>query len=334
MARPVAHRRPRAVIVSSEINAQLLARGWTVVALGDALRDRLLHPWSLVESLLGVPAVLLEVQPIRAVPGGRSFASSMVDTPLHTDSQQWRARPPELQLTACLRAAEQDGESLLLDGHALLAAVAREDPALYDALLRVPRCMPFVFGDVLGPTAALRGGRCVVTHTPRPRDDDAIAPRLAAAISRSTPEVVRLNAGDVLLLDNHRVLHGRRGFDDPRRELLRVLAWLDAPLGPTPQWAGIASEVAHATARELRDESPQVRRSFGLEDRGEPDLPTRAVAAMMAGAPPGMLSARFGVPEPQLYLWRDAAAVDLPSHRAACQRALARLTTVATASRS
>lgn len=311
----------------AETIAQLHARGWTVLALGDTLRDRLLHPWSLVDALLGAPAVLLEVQPIRAVPGGRSFASSMVDTPLHTDSQQWRARPPELQLTACLRAAERGGESLLLDAHALLAAIARDDPRSFDALLRMPRCMPFVFGDVLGPTAALRGGRCVVTHTPRPRDDDAIAQRLAAAIARCEPEVVHLRAGDVLLLDNHRVLHGRRGFDDPRRELLRVLAWLDAPLGPTPPWASVAREVAHAIDGELRDESPAVRRSFGLEDRGEPDLPTRAVTAMLAGAPPGMLSARLGVPEPQLYLWRDAAVLDLPSHRAACQRALTRLTT-------
>ncbi|HWB82373.1 MAG TPA: TauD/TfdA family dioxygenase [Nannocystaceae bacterium] len=332
MARAAAH--GGTIVIPPEHLAQLHARGWAVVALGDALRDRLLHPWSMVESLLGMPAVLLEVQPIRAVPGGRSFASSMVDTPLHTDSQQWRARPPELQLTACLRAAEHDGESLLLDGHALLAAIARDDPRLYDALLRVPRCLPFVFGDVLGPTAALRGGRCVVTHTPRPRDDDAIAPRLAAAIARSSPEVVRLNAGDVLLLDNHRVLHGRRGFDDPRRELLRVLAWLDTPLGPTPSWANVAGEVAQTIARELQDESPAVRRSFGVEDRGEPDLPTRAVAAMMAGAPPGMLSARLGVPEPQLYLWRDAIAVDLPSHRIACQRALARLAAFATPSRS
>lgn len=317
----------------TELLATIRSRGWAVVSLGDAPMDRLARPWALVDALLGAPAVLLEVQPIRAVPGGRSFASSMVDTPLHTDSQHWRGRPPELQLTACVRAADTRGESLLLDGHALLATIARDDPQLHEELLCTPRCQPFVFGEVLGPTAALRGGRFVVTHTPRPREDDVIAVRLAAAIARCPPDVVALRAGEALLLDNHRVLHGRRGFDDPRRELLRVLAWLDVPLGPPPSWAARAHDVQATLDAALRDESAEVRRSFGLEDRGEPDLRTRAVAAMLAGAAPGLLAQRFAVPEPELYRWRDAmlestrvsALLEPPSHRDACASALARL---------
>lgn len=317
----------------TELLATIQRRGWAVVPLGDAPMDRLARPWALVEALLGMPAVLLEVQPIRAVPGGRSFASSMVDTPLHTDSQHWRARPPELQLTACVRAADTRGESVLLDGHALLDAISRDDPQLHDALLGTPRCQSFVFGEVLGPTAALRGGRFVLTHSPRPAADDAIAARLAHAIARSPAEVVALRAGEALLLDNHRVLHGRRGFDDPRRELLRVLAWLDVPLGPAPSWAARAREVHATLDAALCDDSAEVRRSFGLEDRGELDLRTRVVAAMLAGAAPGLLAQRYAVPEPELYRWRDAmlesARVgplpELPSHGSACAHALARL---------
>jgi gamma-butyrobetaine dioxygenase len=316
-----------------ELLARLQQHGWAVIELGPRLHERLARPWSLVDGLLGMPPLLLEVQPIRAVVGGRSFASSQVDAPLHSDSQQWRARPPELQLTACLRAAASGGESLLLDGHALLETVADDDPELHAALLRVPRCMPFVFGDVYGPTAALRGGRFVLTHTPRPLDDDPIAARLAAALARMSPEVVSLRAGEALVVDNHRVLHGRIAFDDPRRELLRLLAWLDAPLGPLPSWAAIARETHAQLEQRLRCENADVRRSFGIEDRGALDLRARAVTAMLAGAPPGLLAQRLAVPEPELYRWRDAqlggaapGTIGPREHREAALAALAALT--------
>ncbi|MBC8072988.1 MAG: TauD/TfdA family dioxygenase [Deltaproteobacteria bacterium] len=297
-----------------ELRARLHSDGWAVVELGSHLHERVARPWSLIDGLIGAAPELLEVQPIRAVSGGRSFASSAREAPLHTDSQHWRARPPELQLTACLAAAAHGGESVLLDGHALLDGLAGSDPGLHRALLHTPRRISFVFGEVLGPSAAVRGGRFVLTHSPRPSDDDPVAERLGAAIASMSPEVISLRPGQALLLDNHRVLHGRREFDDTGRALVRVLAWLDTALGPAPSWAEQAREVEHAIDLVLHGQAAELRRRFGLEDRPELDPRARAVLAMSCGAPPGLLAQRYDVAEPELYRWRDAllggAAID------------------------
>jgi hypothetical protein len=220
-------------------------------------------------------------------------------------------------LTACLHAADHGGESLLLDGHAVVEAIAARDVDLYRALLAVPRRMPFVFGEVLGPTVALRGGRFVITHSPRPAPEDRIAMRLGELLATMQPERISLRPGQALLLDNHRVLHGRSAFADPARELLRVLAWLEGPLGPRPSWAELAQEHQQRLDRELEGAPAVLRRSFGLEDRPALDPRARIVLAMLGGAPPGLLAQRHGVGETELYRWRDAmlgqGAVELGS---------------------
>ncbi len=45
------------------------------------------------------------------------------------------------------------------------------------------------------------------------------------ALASAEPARVRLTPGDVLLLDNHRTLHGRAPFADTRRLLFRVRLW-------------------------------------------------------------------------------------------------------------
>jgi len=223
------------------------------------------------------------------VAGGRSFASNRAATPLHSDSQLHRGVPPHAQLMFCARAAREGGESLLLDTHALLHRIEARAPDLFRALFEVRRRIPFVFGDVEGPTVSLRGGGLVFTHSPQP-PNDPIGRRLARELAGVEPLSIRVSDGELLVVDNHRMLHGRRPFDDPARRFARLLVW---------RRQGFARQPAlEALAR--------------VERPAEPPAPSRVTAAeravvrdMLRGVPPGVLARRHGVPEPELYVWRD-----------------------------
>lgn len=295
----------------ARLRSEVEQHGFTLFQLDDtkAAGVASLAPWAFAERLLGRGQVsLVERQPIRAVAGGRSFASSQVPTPLHSDSQLFAGVPPQLQVMLCVRPAAQGGQSLLLDTWPLLLALQHEDPALWRRLFAVPRRQSFVFGDVLGPTVSWRGGSLVFTHSPMAAAD-AEAVAVNALLGRTAKVVLPIRAGEVLVLNNHRVLHGRHGFADTQREFVRLLVWGKTPLAAPPELAAYAQQVARRTAQQLADGPPVVRRHLGLETPPEPAARTRLelVLALLRGVPPGQLAAQNGVPEPELYRYRDAA---------------------------
>jgi gamma-butyrobetaine dioxygenase len=266
------------------------------------------EPWTCAERLLGERAVLLERQPIHAVPGGRSFSSGRMAAPFHTDSQTLLGVPPHVQVMACSAASETGGESLYLDSWALLARVEREDPDLLARLFTTARRFPFVFGDVFGPTVSVRGGSLVFTHTARPLAGDAVAARLRPFVDSEPVIQVRAAAGDLVVIHNHRLLHGRRAFDDEGRSFTRLLVWRDRPWPAPPPWRARAEAAAMTARALLREAPPGVREAYGLtsgagDDRG---YELGIVLELLRGVPPGVLSAREGVPEPEIYRWRDA----------------------------
>lgn len=146
------------------------------------------------------------------------------------------------------------------------------DPALHAALTTTTRSQRFYFGDVVGPTVAIKRGHRVWTHAPQPPTDpigEALAHELAAA-----PVIeLAIATGEILLVDNHRMLHGRRAFADDRREFIRLLAWFAA--SPHP-----AASAEHRL---------------------------QVVVELLTGAPPARLAAREGISEAELYAWRSRA---------------------------
>jgi hypothetical protein len=267
------------------------------------------EPGPAATTLLGERPALLERQPIRPVPGGRSFASGSMAAPFHSDSQSFLGVPPHVQVMACLRASGSAGESLYLDSWALLERIASEDPALFGQLFEAPRRLPFVFGDVFGPTVSLRGGSLVFTHTAFPEEDDEVAARLRPFVETAAPIEVRAEAGDLLVIHNHRMLHGRRAFDDAGRAFMRLLAWRREPYPAPAAWLERARRVGRALEERLRDRPPLVRARFGAAGDDGPEARRRlqVVLDLLQGVPPGVVSAREGTPEPRLYSWRDAA---------------------------
>lgn len=246
-----------------------------VVLHDPALVARIANePWEVARALGGGVA-MIERQPIRDV-GGRSFAANNAAAPLHTDSQLFHGRPAHWQVLGCVRAARRGGESLVADAHRLVAD---------DALFRAVRVFPFVFGDVRATTFSAVGDDLVFTHSPRV-DPLGVASRLGA-------ETIALRDGDILIVDNHRCAHGRTAFDDPSRELQRILVWLSDPPLLRRDWHARAVLEGHAPARICN--APEGDHSAIVEE-------------MLRGVPPGVLAKRHNIPESWLYEFRDRYA--------------------------
>lgn len=286
----------------------LVPFGWCVLS-NAKVRSIVEQPWDFARLLVpffvahrapSAPSVMpsvvmVERQPIRPVAEGRSFASSTGAAPWHTDSQLFAGSPPHLQVIGCVRPASRGGATRLVDSREILACVEREDPALYAELFRTRRTARFVFGDVEATTVSLAGGSVVFTHPPRA--EDPIGLSLAPYVPRATMTELSLSAGDLLVVDNHRMLHGRTAFEDPERELQRLLIWLDRPITSDPELvarAAVGTPPARLADREVE------------ADPRDPAL-LAIVDEMVRGEPPGVLAARHGIPEAHLYVLRDRA---------------------------
>lgn len=277
----------------------LLEHGHLVLHEPSWARDVAERPWDVAHAIaarLGAEVLTVERQPIRAVEGGRSFASSDGPAPLHTDSQLLHGRPPHLQVLCCLRAAQRGGESLIADGRALCADIAARDAALHDALYRSPRSFPFVFGDFVATTIAAVDDDVFFTHSPRGNDPIGVA--VEQHLARVPRARIALRPGDALLVDNHRMLHGRTAFDDRTRELQRLLVWLRAPLGRDDRLER-ARRQGRAPRRAGVDPS-----IAGVRQ----DLRRSLVSELRRGVPPGVLARVHGLPEAWLYVFRDEDA--------------------------
>lgn len=276
------------VPLGTEIATAVARQGWAVVGAPELVRAAPSDPWTVAAQLVGHPVAMVERQPIRAVQGGRTFASGRGPAPLHTDSQLHHGVPAHWQVLFCVQPARHGGESLLLDTRSVLTAT--HGTPLGDALFDVVRRHPFVFGDLEGPTVARAKDAVVYTGTPAPEDD--VGRALAALYERLPQVTLKLQPGDVLVVDNHRCLHGRTAFDGPRA-LERILVWLASPPPPDP-WL-----LARARGGLTR---PLDRADVQLPD----ELHARAIVQdMLRGVPPGVLAARHRLAEPLLYVLRD-----------------------------
>jgi hypothetical protein len=335
----------------SALRDEVAARGFAVVSSSSVGLDPALaatSPWTYATQLFGTRPRMVERQPIKAIPGGRSYAANNLFCPLHTDSQWFDGQPPHAQVMVCLRQAARGGETLLVDAWALARSLERSSPALHARLFDEARQIPFVFGDVFGATLALRRGHLAFVHTPQRTDTDDLARQLADAIASAPLVRVAVPAGAVLVVDNHRMLHGREAFDDPTREFTRLLAWLPAPLGRDDALHARAEQARNRLDATLRGPLAGARAAFGLashdadeadgargDDAGDAaDARLALVVDMLGGVPPGLLARRHGVAEPDLYRLRDRAiaaarAALLPDatddHDDAARRALAAL---------
>jgi gamma-butyrobetaine dioxygenase len=149
--------------------------------------------------------------------------------PLHTDLPHYEM-PPGLQILHCLRNEAEGGESLLSDGIAVAELLRREQREVFDILTTVT--VPYRFQDAESEYLARHtiiecdgnGDPVYInwsnsTMAPLDAHFDTM-PALRAAIRRfvsliDSPRFLierKLTAGEALVFDNRRMLHGRAAF--------------------------------------------------------------------------------------------------------------------------
>ena len=176
----------------------------------------------------------------------------------HTDNP-YRDPVPQLQLLHCLEAADSGGESVVVDGFAAADRLRREAPDAFALLTRTQvdfryvesgavdlrHAAPLIELDVAGDLRAVRYNNRSIG--PLDLDPDEI-PAFYAAYRRfgrllHDPALTvgfRLRQGDLFIVDNRRVLHGRRGFAGGRRHLQGAYADADSLMSKLRILAGRA----------------------------------------------------------------------------------------------
>jgi gamma-butyrobetaine dioxygenase len=166
---------------------------------------------------------------VRAEPDANSVAYTSLPLVTHTD-EAYRDPAPTIQLQHFLRADAEGGETTLVDGFKVAADLRAERPDLFDLLATVS--LHFHFRDdsnehehdapviELGAADDVRAVR-YSNHSVQPfllpADQmesyyDAYTTFGRMRESERYRVTMRLDAGDLYMVDNRRVLHGRRGF--------------------------------------------------------------------------------------------------------------------------
>jgi gamma-butyrobetaine dioxygenase len=163
-----------------------------------------------------------------------TLSNSHHDLAPHTD-EPFRYSPPGIIAFHAISPATEGGDSILIDGFRLAEEVRRRDPEAFQLLSSVPQAFERRFDGhfdlvcharaiVLDGHGAVCGFRFAERSTSPPRlsHGEAAAFYLARrAVTDLIADpayriVLRLGAGDMLLFDNHRLMHGRTGVGGAR----------------------------------------------------------------------------------------------------------------------
>ena len=175
---------------------------------------------------------------VRSVPDANDLAYTSLFLDPHTDNP-YRSPVPGVQLLHCLANETTGGLSTLVDGFAAAEALRSQDLQAFMILTHTPvrfrfrdsdtelvRSSPLIEVDGIGGLQAINfSPRLDFVPLLRPQELTAYfkARKAFDQLLRSPQYELRflLNAGDLMMMDNRRLLHGRTAFDT--REGLRHL---------------------------------------------------------------------------------------------------------------
>ena len=148
----------------------------------------------------------------------------------HTDLVNWE-QPPGFQFLHCLHNEASGGESTLADGYCVAETIRTRDPETFQVLSTIPvdfryhdedrdlrARAPIIGLDYDGKLRHIRFNFGIFAVQALPAEQQSslyVAYRKFAEMLQSPEFVIRfrLEPGEVLVIDNWRVLHGRGGFD-------------------------------------------------------------------------------------------------------------------------
>jgi gamma-butyrobetaine dioxygenase len=205
---------------------------------------------------------------VRSTPEANDLAYTSLALDPHTDNP-YRTPVPGVQLLHCLINETSGGLSTLVDGYAVAAELQATDPEGFQLLARTPvrfrfrdattelvASAPLIELDALGRVEAVHVSPRLDFVSLRPAAELERFYRARAAFDhllRSSRFELRfvLGAGDLVMMDNRRLLHGRTAFDP--REGLRHLqgCYIDVD-GPRSLWRVLRRRRASGRPTETR----------------------------------------------------------------------------------
>lgn len=197
------------------------------------------------------PAAKAIPQGARVFEGGehditRVKATNTLRTPCHTDGFAYGDLYPDFLLLSCVTASPSGGESILVDGYSIHRALAANPETAWAAkrmttaaIDQTERGMQTAVSTIVMNNGSGRKMiRKTIEQRPVPQSEDFDLDRQMIKIwhdaieqASLTAPTCKLASGEVLLLDNYRMLHGRMPYEDLNRMLWRVWVWTDEALG-------------------------------------------------------------------------------------------------------
>ncbi len=168
-----------------------------------------------------------------SVPNPTNLAYTALGLGVHTDNP-YRDPTPGLQLLHCLEAGAPGGDTLLVDGFRAAEELRRRHPADFAVLSRLPlrfhfadaaadlrASTPVISVDFEGRVTAVHFNNRSMTALDLPEAEIPLwyraYRRFAAILREPAGELrLRLEPGDLLIMENNRALHGRTAFDPNR----------------------------------------------------------------------------------------------------------------------
>ena len=171
--------------------------------------------------MCGIGEIVEQTQ-VRQIKGAKTYLCGHDAVPLHTDH-------PEARVVAwwCESQADQDGASVLADGNVVLSLMGDQAEALLQVEQHVPPQLPRQ--DVR--TAPVWSGKRLYYAPWYPVSQATDAGGRALRTFRNLLAMgvghkrIRLQPGDLLVVDNTRWLHGRDKLEEQNGRLLRRF-WL------------------------------------------------------------------------------------------------------------
>jgi gamma-butyrobetaine dioxygenase len=178
------------------------------------------------------------IHDVEVDPAGYNVAHTPMALPPHNDfaSYSW---PPSVQALHMLANETPGGESVIVDGWRIVGELCAEHPGHFEALCAMPvpfrefdadnetfATAPMIQLDSDGEVAAFRFSNQLMQAIPPNRPGVAdfyrayheLCRRVTAASAKA---VFRLEAGQILIVASHRVLHAREAFEPTGRRHLQ-----------------------------------------------------------------------------------------------------------------
>jgi gamma-butyrobetaine dioxygenase len=226
----------------------------------DAEATRALARQIFAEKTLAIPDAA------RVFEGGefdraRANASAHTATPAHTDGFAYGDLYPDYMLLSCVHHCAKGGESVLIDGYRIEKYLqAQADSSWAGHALRnvVIDQTEDNMQTAVSPIIMHNGRERIMvrkTLNQKPCEDSKDSERDARMIALWCDTInaayehaprFKLRAGQTLIVDNYRLMHGRDPYEDLQRMLWRVWVWTTDALG-VPDLP-LASDTRHAVS--------------------------------------------------------------------------------------